>query len=84
MPIQWSCHVRITLQELIGSGGLKTSQFDLMKDHYDYKCLRPQTGYGYSRPQTDLPNDGTPDNKKLLSLTKHKVKNSQTREQFDQ
>ncbi|CAG8699466.1 6023_t:CDS:1, partial [Ambispora gerdemannii] len=29
-------------------------------------------------------NDNTPDNKKFLGLTQHKIKNPQTREQFDQ
>nr|CAG8541308.1 12381_t:CDS:2 [Entrophospora candida] len=31
-----------------------------------------------------LPNDNTPDDKKFLGLTQHKIKNPQTREQFDQ
>ncbi|CAG8634770.1 12192_t:CDS:2, partial [Cetraspora pellucida] len=121
------CHVRITLQELIGSEGphstfhqyclyasyvqganfdkynysrgkpyedgtaicfccmklihvninlgSKANQFDLMKDHYDYECLRPQTEREPSNAQlawNSLPNDGTPDDKKLLGLMRHK------------
>ncbi|CAJ0839263.1 1534_t:CDS:2 [Entrophospora sp. SA101] len=31
-----------------------------------------------------LPNDNTPDDKKFLGLTQHKIKNPQTREQFNQ
>ncbi|CAG8565221.1 19304_t:CDS:2 [Cetraspora pellucida] len=75
-------HVNVNL-------GLKASQFDLMKDLYDYECLRLQTSYRCSRLRTEfecakLPNDSIPDDEKLLGLIKHKVKNPQTREQFDQ
>ncbi|RHZ47954.1 hypothetical protein Glove_564g73 [Diversispora epigaea] len=40
-------HVNVNL-------GPKASQFDLMKDHYDYECSRPQIDYGYSRPRTEF------------------------------
>jgi hypothetical protein len=105
-PTQWACRVRIALQDLIGSGGTrstyhelclhasyiqganfdkynysrgkpyengtaicfrcmklmhinvnlgpKASQFDLMKDHYDYECSRPQSVYDSSRPRTEF------------------------------
>ncbi|RHZ84512.1 hypothetical protein Glove_80g7 [Diversispora epigaea] len=34
--------------------GPKASQFDLMKDHYDYECSRPQSVYDSSRPRTEF------------------------------
>ncbi|RIB01733.1 hypothetical protein C2G38_2229856 [Gigaspora rosea] len=34
--------------------------------------------------RNSLPNDNTPDDRKFLGLTRYKVKNSQTREQFNQ
>ncbi|CAG8505800.1 12446_t:CDS:2 [Cetraspora pellucida] len=98
-------HVNVNL-------GSKASQFDLIKDHYNYECSRPQTGYRCSRPRTEfrcarviqrlwknfrerklsnaqlawnsLPNNGNLDDEKLLGLMRHKVKNPQIREQFDQ
>ncbi|RHZ72256.1 hypothetical protein Glove_243g12 [Diversispora epigaea] len=127
-PIQWTCHVRIAFQDLIDGTaicfhciklmhinvnlGLKASQFDLMKDHYDYECSRSQSVYDSSRSRTkfgcarvvqrlwrnfrerepsdaqlawnSLSNDNIPDNKKFLGLTRCKVKNTRTREQFNQ
>ncbi|RHZ54905.1 hypothetical protein Glove_421g107 [Diversispora epigaea] len=92
--------------------GPNASQFDLMKDHYNYECSRSQFVYDSSRPRTEfgyarviqrlwrnfrerqpsdaqlawnsLSNDNTPDDKKFLGLTRRKVKNIQTREQFNQ
>ncbi|RIB08437.1 hypothetical protein C2G38_2211657 [Gigaspora rosea] len=48
---------------------------NLMKQHWDYSC---------SKAKTRDANDNTPDDMKFLGLTRHEVKNSQTREQFNQ
>ncbi|RIB04853.1 hypothetical protein C2G38_2221251 [Gigaspora rosea] len=50
---------------------------DLMLEHWNRDCFRPKTDFG-------LANDNTSDDKKFLGLTPHKVKISQTREQFNQ
>jgi hypothetical protein len=82
--------------------GPKASQFDLMKDHYDYECSNHRTDFGRARliqrlwkifrerepsnarlSWNSLPNDNTPDDKNFLGLTSCKVKNSQTRDQFN-
>ncbi|CAG8459045.1 22451_t:CDS:2 [Cetraspora pellucida] len=48
---------------------------DLMQEYWDHDC---------NKPKTRDANNNTLDDMKFLGLTRHEVKNSQTREQFNQ
>ncbi|RIB20007.1 hypothetical protein C2G38_2180313 [Gigaspora rosea] len=57
--------------------------FDMKRRYVD--CLVPKKEPSNAQlAWNSLPNDNTPDDKKFLDLTRCKVKNPQTREQFNQ
>ncbi|RIB12372.1 hypothetical protein C2G38_2200858 [Gigaspora rosea] len=76
--IQWAVRVRIDLQDL-----LLQQKFSV----YHQSCLFasfPGVPSNARLAWNSLGNDNTPDDMKFLGLTRREVKNSQTREQFNQ